>query len=68
MCSATMRATLSVGLPAENGTIMVTGRSGYFWALAFCAANASIAATAARSLSCFLPMLRHMRFEVKGQI
>ena len=28
MCSATMRATTSVGPPAANGTTMVIGRSG----------------------------------------
>src|SRR5262245_39481740 len=46
MCSARMRAIASDGPPAENGTTMVTGREGKFWAKAG-ATNARAAANTA---------------------
>ena len=43
MASAMLRATMSVGPPAANGTTMVTGRVGYCWANAAPLARASVA-------------------------
>src|SRR5215218_1816081 len=48
MCSPTMRATMSVGPPAANGTIIVIGRAGHVWACAPFPARTSAAAAAKR--------------------
>src|SRR5258708_2202091 len=51
MRSAMMRAMVSVGPPAANGTVTVTGREGYAWAAATIesADNAAAARTCTRS-------------------
>jgi hypothetical protein len=55
MRSARIRAIASDGPPAENGTMMVMGRDGKFWATATLP-NANIANKAAKTILriCFL--------------